>query len=118
MRTLKERGFATNASLDAQVAAFGSARAAAAQAKAAIADRVIRAPFSGGVSLRNVSAGAVIPAGTEIATLSDLSQSKLDFSIPEPQIATVQDGQVIEHRVTAFPDHPVRGTVKTIFPGV
>src|SRR3546814_20985203 len=62
IRTLKERGFATNASLDAQVAAFGSARAAAAQAKAAIADRVIRAPFSGWVSLRNVSAGAVIPA--------------------------------------------------------
>src|SRR3546814_5078478 len=53
IRTLKERGFATNASLDAQVAAFGSARAAAAQAKAAIADRVIRAPFSGWVSLRS-----------------------------------------------------------------
>src|SRR3546814_5057714 len=91
IRTLKERGFATNASLDAQVAAFGSARAAAAQAKAAIADRVIRAPFSGWVSLRNVSAGAVIPAGTEIATISDLSQIKLDFSIPETLLATVQE---------------------------
>jgi membrane fusion protein (multidrug efflux system) len=118
IRTLKERGFATNASLDAQVAAFGSARAAAAQAKAAIADRVIRAPFSGWVSLRNVSAGAVIPAGTEIATISDLSQIKLDFSIPETLLATVQEGQVIEAQAAAFPDHPVRGKVQTIDPVV
>src|SRR3546814_13593256 len=82
------------------------------RAKAAIADRVIRAPFSGWVSLRNVSAGAVIPAGTEIATISDLSQIKLDFSIPETLLATVQAGQVIEAQAAAFPDHPVSG--KTI----
>src|SRR3546814_347428 len=85
---------------------------------AAIADRVIRAPFSGWVSLRNVSAGAVIPAGTEIATISDLSQIKLDFSIPETLLATVQEGQVIEAQAAAFPDHPVRGKVQTIDPVV
>src|SRR3546814_19254376 len=111
-----ERGFATNASLDAQVAAFGSARAPAAQAKSAIADRVIRAPFSGWVSLRNVSAGAVIPAGTEIATISDLSQIKLDLSIPETLLDTVQDGQGIEAQAAAFPDTPLRGKVQTIIP--
>src|SRR3546814_1007339 len=66
------------------------------------------------VSLRNVSAGAVIPAGTEIATISDLSQIKLDYSIPETLLATVQEGEVIEAQAAAFPDHPVRGKVQTI----
>ena len=83
IETLKKRGFATNASLDQQVAAAAAARAQAAEATASIGDRVIRAPFSGWVSLRNISPGAVVNAGSEIATISDLSSIKLDFPVPE-----------------------------------
>src|SRR3546814_13533034 len=79
LRELRERGFATNANLDAQIAAAASARAQAAQARAMIADRVIRAPFYGHVSLRNISPGAVVSAGTEIVTIAELSEIKLDW---------------------------------------
>src|SRR3546814_15278176 len=84
LRELRERGFATNANLDAQIAAAASARAQAAQARAMIADRVIRAPFSGHVSLRNISPGAVVSAGPEIVNIADLSAIKLDFEVTEP----------------------------------
>lgn len=72
VQELKQRGFATKSSLDAQVAAAAQARAQAAGARAEIGDRVVTAPFAGWVSLRNISAGAVVNAGTEIATVSDI----------------------------------------------
>lgn len=115
---LKDRGFATNASVDAQVAAAASARAQAAEAIASIGDRVIRAPFAGYASLRTVSAGAVVTAGTEIATISDISEIKLDFPVPETMLATIAPGQAIDARSAAYPDQPFRGTIATIDPVV
>ncbi|API58021.1 efflux transporter periplasmic adaptor subunit [Tardibacter chloracetimidivorans] len=116
LRELRERGFATNANLDAQIAAAASARAQAAQARAMIADRVIRAPFSGHVSLRNISPGAVVSAGTEIVTIADLSEIKLDFAVPETMLSTVAEGQTIAAEAAAYPGVPFRGTISTISP--
>jgi len=115
---LKDRGFATKASVDAQVAAAASAHAQAAEAMASIGDRVIRAPFSGYASLRTVSAGAVVQAGTEIATISDISEIKLDFPVPETMLSAIAVGQPIAARAAAFPSQPFRGTIATIDPVV
>ncbi len=114
--TLRQRGFATKSSLDTQVAVAASARAQAAEARASIADRVIRAPFSGYASLRRISVGAVVGAGTEITTISDTSQIKLDFSIPETMLGAIARGQAIEARAAAYPDIPFRGVVRAIDP--
>lgn len=116
INALKQRGFATKSSLDAQVAAAASARAQAAEARASIADRVIRSPFSGYASLRQISVGAVVGAGTEITTISDTSQIKLDFSVPETLLASLSVGQPIEAKAAAWPDAPFRGTVRAIDP--
>lgn len=118
LEQLRDRGFATKASVDAQIAAAASARAQAAEAIASIGDRVIRAPFSGFASLRTVSAGAVVQAGTEIATISDISEIKLDFPIPETMLSAVAQGQPIMAHAAAYPDRPFRGTVATIDPVV
>ncbi|RYD58494.1 MAG: efflux RND transporter periplasmic adaptor subunit [Sphingomonadales bacterium] len=114
LQQLKSRGFATNSAVDTQVALAGQARAQAAQAEASIGDRVIRAPFSGWASLRNISAGAVVSAGTQIAQISDISKIKLDFAVPETLLAQVKPGMAIEARAAAYPDQPFRGTIATI----
>lgn len=114
LEALKARGFATNSAVDAQTAAASIARAQAAQATASIGDRVIRAPFAGHVSLRTISAGAVVQAGTEIATVSDISRIKLDFAIPETLLSAVAEGQPIVARASAYPDEPFRGQIETI----
>lgn len=113
---LKQRGFATKSSLDAQTALVAQARAQAAGARAQIGDRVVTAPFSGWVSLRNISAGAVVQAGTEIATISDLSSIKLDFTVPETMLSAIHPGQVIDARAASYPDQPFRGQIATIDP--
>jgi membrane fusion protein (multidrug efflux system) len=116
LNALKARGFATNSAVDSQVALAGQASAQAAQARASIGDRVIRAPFSGWVSLRNISAGAVVQAGTEIAMISDISRIKLDFAVPETVLSRVAPGQVIQARAAAWPDQPFDGVIATIDP--
>ncbi|SFS12082.1 efflux RND transporter periplasmic adaptor subunit [Sphingomonas jatrophae] len=118
LQRLRERGFATNATLDTQLAAAASARAQAAQARATIGDRVIVAPFSGYASLRMLSVGAVVTAGTEIAQISDISQIKLDFPVPETILTQISQGQTIEARAAAFGDRPFRGSITTIDPVV
>lgn len=113
---LRKRGFATRSSLDTQVAAVAAAQGQASEARASIADRVIRAPFGGYASLRTISVGAVVSAGTEIATISDTSQIKLDFTVPETMLASVRVGQPIEARAAAYPDTPLRGSIRAIDP--
>jgi membrane fusion protein (multidrug efflux system) len=115
---LKDRGFATRSSYDTQVAAAQAARAQAAQARAQIGDRVITAPFSGWVSLRNISAGAIAAQGTEIATISDVSTIKLDFPVPETMLSALRPGQTIAAQAAAYPDTPFRGRIHTIDPVV
>ncbi len=116
LEALKARGFATRSAVDAQVALEGQARAQAAEARATIADRVVRAPFGGWVSLRNISAGAVVGAGAEIVTVSDISRIKLDFAVPETLLARVRPGQPIQAVAAAYPDQPFRGTIATVDP--
>ncbi|RYY23065.1 MAG: efflux RND transporter periplasmic adaptor subunit [Sphingomonadales bacterium] len=116
LQQLKERGFATNSAVDSQVALAGQAGAQAAQARASIGDRIIRAPFAGWVSLRNISAGAVATSGTEIAQISDISRIKLDFAVPETLLAQVKPGQAIAARAAAYPEQPFNGTIATIDP--
>ncbi len=113
---LKNRGFATQSSYDTQVAAAAAARAQAQAVGAEIGERVIRAPFSGWVSLRNISVGAIASQGTEIATISDVSVIKLDFTVPETLISQIRPGLPIEARSDAYPDQPFRGQIHTIDP--
>ncbi len=115
---LQRRGFATNASLDSATATAASARAAANEAGASVGDRVIRAPFSGQVSLRRISVGAVVTAGDEIATISDLSSIKLDFTIPETMLANVSRGQTITAKAAAYRDALFSGRIEAIDPVV
>lgn len=118
LRQLQQRGFATNARVDEQVALVNAARAQAGSAQAQIGDRVIRAPFSGVVGLRRISPGATVSAGTEIATISDLSQIKLDFSLPEIFLSAMRNGQTIEAQAAAYPGEVFRGAVESIEPTV
>lgn len=116
VKALSERGFATGAIVELQEATARRAQAQAASAEAQIADRIIRAPFAGFASLRTISEGAIVNSGAPIATISDLSRIKLDFTVPETALRGLQRGQTIIATSAAWPDQPVRGTIETIDP--
>lgn len=114
--SLSQQGFATRALLDQQRAALSQARAAEEGIQAQISDRMIRAPFAGYLSLRNISAGAIVTSGTPLVTVSDLSRIKLDFTVPETQLAALRPGLPINAYASAFPDQPISGAISVIDP--
>jgi membrane fusion protein (multidrug efflux system) len=116
VKSLVDRGFATRSQLDQQLAMADGARASAAEARAAIGDRMIRAPFAGYTSLRTISAGMVVTTGTPLVTISDLSRIKLDFTVPETRLQSLRVGQPITATAAAFPDAPFTGTITSIDP--
>jgi membrane fusion protein, multidrug efflux system len=67
--------------------------------KVAIRQTEIRAPFTGRVGLRHVSRGAYVNTNTVLTTLQDLSQLKLDFTLPERYSSEVRKGQVFNFTV-------------------
>ncbi len=91
-----------------------AARARAQAAQATLSDRVILAPFSGVLGLRQVSPGQLVSAGTIITTLDDVSKIKVDFSLPEVQLAKLKTGLAIEARSDAFPNRAFTGRVISV----
>lgn len=116
LKQLQAQGFATKARIDEQQANVEIARAQSQLANAQIADRVIRAPFSGYLSLRRVSPGTVVNAGTTIATIVDHSAIKLDFTVPETFLPALKPGLEISATAAAFPGEQFRGKIASIDP--
>lgn len=53
---------------------------------------IIKAPFSGKLGLRQVSAGAYVTPQTVLGTLSQSDKVKIDFSVPETRVSLVKPG--------------------------
>jgi membrane fusion protein (multidrug efflux system) len=95
-------------------ATFKANQARVAAARARLADTVVRAPFSGRVGLRRVSVGSLVSPGTAITTLDDMSVIKLDFTIPEAQVAAVKTGLQIAAQSPAYPGATFAGRVASV----
>lgn len=83
-------------------------------ARARLANTRILAPFAGRVGLRRVSPGSFVNTSTIITTLDDVSQIKLDFSVPETFLTAVHDGMKIIAHSLVYPDREFLGTVSSV----
>lgn len=83
-------------------------------ARARLANTIIKAPFSGRVGLRRVSPGSFVNTQTVITTLDDVSQIKLDFSVPETFLTVVTQGMNITARSVVYPERVFEGSVDSI----
>jgi len=59
----------------------------------------IRAPFDGTIGLRNISLGAQVTPSTALATIRDIKQLKLDFSVPEKYSSLVKSGSKVKFTI-------------------
>jgi membrane fusion protein, multidrug efflux system len=104
----------SEAQLDQLQATLSANEARVAGTRSLLNDTIIRAPFAGRVGLRNISVGSYVSPGTVITTLDDTSVIKLDFSVPEVFLATLQEGLQISARTSAYPDTEFKGQVSSI----
>ena len=63
----------------------------------------IRAPFSGKLGLRNISQGAFVTSTTIVTTISQVSQLKIQFNVPEKYGSQLKNGQPINFTIDGSP---------------
>ena len=111
---LADKQLISASQIDTQRAVRDAALARMNVVRAALADRVITAPFDGVLGLRQVSPGSLVTPGTPIATLDDVSIIKLDFSVPERFLAVLARGQDIVARSETYTDRDFQGKVASV----
>ena len=115
---LFHKGFISQQALDDQKTSLARAKAKLAEDQARLAKTEMRAPFAGVMGLRQVSEGAYVAAGTDIARLEKIDQLKLDFRVPETFLARLRPGQSVKVAVDAQPGREFTGTIYAIEPAV
>ena len=115
---LFKKGFISQQALDESRSNLVRSRAKLAEDAAKLARTEIHAPFPGVVGLRQVSEGAFVTAGTDIARLEKIDQLKLDFRLPENFIGRLKNNQSVRIQVDAYAGDTFSGAVYAIEPGV
>lgn len=67
--------------------------------KISISKTEIRAPYDGKLGLRNVSLGAYVSPSDLLTSIRQVSQLKLEFSIPEKYAKNISPGYIVKFRV-------------------
>ncbi len=85
-------------------------------AKVLLNKMTIKAPFSGVLGLRNVSAGDYVTSGEALVSLADIDEMKVEFNLPETFLSQISNGQQVQLSVAAYPDTNFTGEVFAISP--
>lgn len=115
---LQAKNFISAQALDEARENLNQSLARQAEIRARLEKTVITAPFEGVAGLRQVSPGAYVRAGQDIARLEGIGTLKLDFRVPEVFLGRLKRGQEVQVRVDAFPEEVFRGEIYAIEPAV
>jgi membrane fusion protein (multidrug efflux system) len=114
IRMLVKTNSTSQSKLDEEQGLLDVAKARVALLEARLTDYTIRAPFSGILGIRQISAGAVVDSDTVITTLDDTTVIKLDFTVPENYLNVLKKGMNVSAQSPAFPKQNFSAAVTTI----
>ena len=117
-KQLASRQFGPQATVDTTQAAFDQANAGIAKTEAIISQKLVRAPFDGELGVRKVEVGQFLTAGTQIVSLTDLSQLYANFTVTEKDSGALKVGQTVRIAVDAYPGRKFEGKITTIEPQI
>lgn len=105
-------------SAEQQFQALMGARARVTVAQKALADTVVRAPFSGVVGERFVSVGDYVTRGTKVASIMRVDPLRVELTVPEQYVSVVASGRDVMFEVDAYPGESFTGQVRYVSPSV
>jgi RND family efflux transporter MFP subunit len=109
LEAAKRNDLAAQASLE-------DAKSRLASAQKNLDNTVIRAPYDGIVSERQVNAGDIVSPGSALFVLVDPTTMRLEGAIPAEQLSLVHVGSPVKFAVTGYPGREFTGTVTNIYP--
>jgi membrane fusion protein (multidrug efflux system) len=104
----------SEANLDQARAKRDTAVAAVNRTEAVIAQKAIKAPFSGRLGIRKVEKGQYVSPGMALVSLQALDPIRVDFPMPEQVIGKLKVGQTVEVTVDAYPGQIFRGQIQSL----
>lgn len=116
--TLYQDGTGTQRSMQDAKSDLDALKARIGTLQAEIAQREIKAPFSGRLGIRNVDLGQFVQAGDNIVRLDDLSVMRVRFSVEQADLSKISVGQGIELTVVSYPGRTFSGKINAIEPVV
>jgi membrane fusion protein (multidrug efflux system) len=114
----QDKQLVSRAELDQRESDAASTRAQADAQRALIAQKTIRAPFSGVLGIRKVNLGQYLNPGDAIVGLQSLDPIHLNFSLPEQRLTQVREGQKITVSIDAMPGRQFEGVINAVEPEV
>ena len=107
-QSLQDRSESQAASLKAQVE----------RQEVLLQRKLLRAPFDGMLSIRQISLGTILAPGDSIVRLQSLTPIYVDFTVPERHRGSLVAGQTLEVSVAAWPDQMFVGELVVVSPDV
>lgn len=104
----------SQAVVDNDVANLDQAKALVEQQKAVVDKKIIYAPFSGQLGIRQVDPGQFLNAGTNIVTLQQIDPIYVDFNLPEQALVQIKVGQKTTVKTDAYNNTEFEGEVSAI----
>ncbi|HEU4681881.1 MAG TPA: efflux RND transporter periplasmic adaptor subunit [Gemmatimonadales bacterium] len=97
-------------------AALADARSRLVSAQEQLHKTTVRAPFSGVVSERSVSAGDVVQSGALLYTIIDPTNMQLEATVPADQLQSLKVGTPVEFTVSGYGARRFQGRIDRINP--
>lgn len=110
-RRIEDTGAISESQIEAGETALASARVALRQAQTQLADRTIRAPFSGHIGLTEIDPGDRVNDATPIAQIDRRSRLYIDFPAPEEAFSALRDGQEVQVAAFSEPESPMSAQI-------
>ncbi|MDG6077881.1 efflux RND transporter periplasmic adaptor subunit [Erythrobacter litoralis] len=112
-RRIEDTGALSESQIEAGETSLASARVALEQAQTALADRVVRAPFSGHVGLTEIDPGDRVNDTTPITQIDQRGTLYVDFPAPESVFNALRPGQVVQVSPFSDPSRTIDARVVT-----
>ncbi len=101
------------ADLDTAQAQAEEAQAQVDNLRAAVAKRVVKAPFGGQLGIRRVNLGQYVNSGTAVVSLQSMNPVYVDFSMPQQQLEWIRKGLEIEVSIRSD-EKPLLGKITAL----
>lgn len=116
-RTLNTRGVGAVSSVDEAQSASLAKKAEIAKLQAVMDQKLIKAPFEGTVGIPQIEVGQYLSPGTVVVSLQDLKTMRVDFTVPEQSLGSIEMNQPIKLNL-AEGDDSYDGQITAIEPRI
>lgn len=117
-KALVTSGAVAQAQVDTDESTFKSVTADAAALSAQIERKLIRAPFSGKLGLRQINLGQYLAPGTTVTSLESAESVFIDFSLPQQELGRLSVGLPVRAVQDGVPAPLAEGAVSAIDPSI